>query len=379
MFKINNKILKVEKNNLVKNKFYVKSGIRSYEVNTNFTINKLKALFKNPSNYFIIDSKVAGLYFKNHEKTKHNNIFFINSSEKNKNIKTANKIIDFFIKKKLTKINTVYAIGGGIVQDLAGYSCYVYKRGIPWVYAPTTMLGIADSCVGGKVALNYKNTKNIMALFSAPRKVFICFDFLKTTSQKDFLSGLGEAFRLHITGGKKSYDFFKINLENILKKKKNTLKQVIISSLLIKKAVVEFDEYETDIRRSMNFGHSIGHAYESVLDYKIPHGLAVALGICLELILMQASTRISKKMINDIIITFSKFFPKKYLKLLESVELKKINDVLQRDKKTEGQIIKIAVPVEFGNMKFLSKKLDNQNIVDIKKSNESLLFHLKCI
>lgn len=379
MFKINNKILKVEKKNLIKNKFYVKSGVRNYEVNANFSINKLKALFKNPLNYFILDSKVADLYFKNQKKTKYNNIFFIVSSEKNKNIKTANKIIDFFIKKKLTKINTVYAIGGGIVQDLAGYSCYVYKRGIPWVYVPTTMLGITDSCVGGKVALNYKNTKNIMALFSAPRKVFICFDFLKTTSQKDFLSGLGEAFRLHITGGKKSYDFFKFNLENILKKKKSTLKKVIISSLLIKKAVVEFDEYETDIRRSMNFGHSIGHAYESVLDYKIPHGLAVALGICLELILMGANTRISKKMINDIIITFSKFFPKKYLKLLKSVELKKINDVLQRDKKTEGKIIKIAVPVEFGNMRFLSKKLDSQNIADIKKSNESLLFHLKCI
>lgn len=379
MFKINNKILKVEKKNLIKNKFYVKSGIRNYEVNANFSINKLKALFKNPLNYFILDSKVADLYFKDQKKTKYNNIFFIVSSEKNKNIKTANKIIDFFIKKKLTKINTVYAIGGGIVQDLAGYSCYVYKRGIPWIYVPTTMLGITDSCVGGKVALNYKNTKNIMALFSAPRKVFICFDFLKTTSQKDFLSGLGEAFRLHITGGKKSYDFFKFNLENILKKKKSTLKKVIISSLLIKKAVVEFDEYETDIRRSMNFGHSIGHAYESVLDYKIPHGLAVALGICLELILMGANTRISKKMINDIIITFSKFFPKKYLKLLKSVELKKINDVLQRDKKTEGKIIKIAVPVEFGNMRFLSKKLDSQNITDIKKSNESLLFHLKCI
>ena len=379
MFKINNKTLKLNNKNLNFNKFRVKSGIRDYDVYTNYNISKIKLFFNKKNNYFILDKKVADLYFKSEVRKNRKNIFFINSLEKNKNIDTANKIIDFFIKKKITKINLVCAIGGGIVQDLAGYSSYIFKRGIPWIYIPTTMLGITDSCVGGKVALNYKNTKNIMALFSAPRKVILCLDFLKTLSKKDFLSGLGESFRLHITGGKKTFEFFKKNLNGTLNKNKKNLKKIILSSLLVKKAVVEYDEYETDIRRSMNFGHSIGHAYESVLNYKIPHGLAVALGICLELILMQKQIKISNKMMDDIILIFSIFFPKEYLKLLKNIDLKKINDVLQKDKKTEGKVIKIVIPVEFGNIKFLSKKLDNKNINDIEKSNKILLARLQCM
>lgn len=372
-FLINNKSLKIHSLK-IKKKFEVKSGIRNYTVKTYYPLNQVKKLFNDKNNYFIIDKKVNDIYFK--EKN-YRNKYIVQSDERFKNIQEGNKIIDFFIKKKITKINNIYAIGGGIVQDLAGYTCYVFKRGIPWIYVPTTMLGQTDSCVGGKVALNYKQTKNLMALFSAPRKVLICVDFLKTTSEKDYLSGIGEAFRLHITGGNYFFRQFQKNLKKLKLKDIKTINKVISTSLLIKKTIVEFDEYEIDIRRSMNFGHSIGHAYESLLNYKLPHGLAVSLGICIELLLIKNKKNFSKKMLDEIIHTFFDFFPQKYLKLLKKIKLQNINLVLKKDKKTEGNVIKLAVPIQFGNMKFISQSLDKKNIFKINKANKELLFYKK--
>lgn len=368
-FIINKKKLRVRINKINK-EFLVKSGIRDYQVKSDINLNFIKKLFKDKKNIFLIDKNIKNIFFQN---IKNENIFVIESLEKNKNTNLVNKIIDFFIQKKVTKINTIVAIGGGIVQDIAGYSCYVFKRGIPWIYLPTTMLGQTDSCVGGKVALNYKNIKNVMALFSAPRKIYICNEFLNTTSSRDFLSGVGEAFRLHITGGRFFFDQFKKELPQLIKKDKKVIKKVILRSLLIKKTIVEKDEYEIDIRRSMNFGHSIGHAYEALLNYKIPHGLAVAIGICIELLLSTNEKKFSKKMMNDVIDCFLIFFPKKYLLYLKNLNLSKINSILQQDKKTEGNIVKLAVPINYGNMKFINRKLDNENIKKIYNANSTLL------
>ena len=113
----------------------------------------------------------------------------------------------------------------------------MYRRGIDWVYIPTTMLGMTDSCVGGKTGLNYKNKKNMLALFSAPKEVIINLDFIDTLSERDYLSGLGEAFRLHITGGRYFIEKFESSLVAL---KKSQIKQIILD-LMIKQTVVEED------------------------------------------------------------------------------------------------------------------------------------------
>ncbi len=367
-FLVNKKKLSIQSLDF-QNKIIIHSGIKNYNV---FLYDDALKLIKSKiekNDIVIIDKFIYEYYFSDLKNQK--KVFVIKSSEKIKTLKMSNKIIDFFIKEKVTKLSKVFAVGGGIIQDLVGYSCYVYKRGIPWVYIPTTMLGITDSCVGGKVALNYKDTKNLCALFSAPKTVIISLNFIDSLKERDYLSGIGEAFRLHITGGEKTFNLFDKEIHEILIRNKIVVKKMIYRSLIIKKSIVEYDEYENDIRRSMNFGHSIGHAYEPMLNFKIPHGLAIALGICIELILLKNS--VSEKMLNKILFTFKKIFPTYFLNYIENLDVKNINSYLFKDKKTLGNILKIAVPIKFGQIEFISKKLDNKLVKQIYSANKYLL------
>ena len=121
----------------------------------------------------------------------------------------------------------------------------------------------------------------ILQTFSKKIKI-INLKFLETLSNRDYLSGLGEAFRLHITGGLKFIKKFEKSIDFAIKRSKKHVKKIILDSLMIKKSVVEEDEFEKNFRRSMNYGHSIGHALESVTKFSFPHGMAVTIGICIE-------------------------------------------------------------------------------------------------
>ena len=296
-FQIQKTKLYVNTNNFFKNRFTVKSFPRNYEVeiiNKNFN---LKKKINNKDSVIIIDKKIFDIYFSK-KIIKNEKIIKINAKEKFKDLNTINKILNFFVKNNVSKNNQIYAIGGGIIQDLAGYSCSIYKRGLSWIYIPTTFLGMTDSCVGGKVGINFGKAKNLAALFSAPRKVLIDINYLNTLPKNDLFSGLGEALRLHVTGGLYFVKKFQENIDEAMKQKRKNLINIIKLSLLIKKAVVEKDEYEFDIRRSMNFGHSYGHALEVLCNHSIPHGKAVTIGMCVKLYCAPKNLKYQKKYLN---------------------------------------------------------------------------------
>ena len=188
-----------------------------------FKTKQVKKMIQDKLKDILIDKNIYNLYFSKN-KIKNKKILKIESHEKNKNLKTIEKILKFFVKNNISKSNKIYAIGGGIIQDLAGYSCSIYKRGLYWEYIPTTFLGMTDSCVGGKVGINFGEAKNLVALFSAPRKVKIDVTYLNSLSKEDLLSGLGEALRLHLTGGTHFVKKFYENIDeaiNFNKKKFN--------------------------------------------------------------------------------------------------------------------------------------------------------------
>lgn len=368
-FQIQNTKLSVNTNNFLKNNFTVKSFPKNYEVkisNKNFDFKKK---INDKESIIIIDKKIFKIYFSRGI-IRNKKIIKINAQEKEKDLKTINKILNFFVKNNVSKNNKIYAIGGGIIQDLAGYSCAVYKRGLSWVYVPTTFLGMTDSCVGGKVGINFGKAKNLAALFSAPSKVLININYLDTLSKKDLLSGLGEALRLHLTGGNYFVKKFQKDIDGALKFNKKNLINIIKHSLLVKKAVVEEDEYEFDIRRSMNFGHSYGHALEVLCNHSIPHGKAVTIGMCVETILCSKKFKIPKK-ISELIMSLSiKLLNNEDYKNLRKIDLKKLNLVMLKDKKTLNGIIKLTVPKKLGFIKFYNQKLDKNNINEIIEANK---------
>ena len=259
------------------------------------------------------------------------------------------------------------------MQDLGAFSGYIYKRGIPWIYVPTTLLGQGDSSVGGKTALNHKSTKNLLALFSAPRKIITDTGFLKTLPQEDWFSGIGEIFRLCITGGRDFLNVFSKEINAFLKGDIEATSRLIATSLSAKKAIVEFDEFELDLRRSMNYGHSFGHALEALTNYQISHGIGVAIGILVENEIAFKRGLLSEADRNELLNLGSKIIPPGAMAQFKNANLDGIIELLRRDKKAEGAILKLATLEAIGQMRFIDFSLDQSGESELRSAVKSVL------
>jgi len=283
-FTIENKRFTVDLQDLKKNAFTVRSSPRPYDVFWQESFGSAvaeieKSLVAHPTDFLLIDANVFRLHFSA-VKVAPSQLYLLDATEENKNIETVLDMIDALEKLAPSKNSTLHVVGGGITEDIGAFAACIYKRGLPWKYYPSTLLSMCDSCIGGKTGINYRKGKNQLALFSAPRQVTICPRFIQTLAKRDIHSGYGEILKLLITGGKRMLDLYRQSIDpDTGIPRPQFLKELIFGSLLVKKAVVEVDEFELDLRRSLNYGHTIGHALEALSNYHIPHGQAVALGV----------------------------------------------------------------------------------------------------
>ena len=193
-------------------------------------------------------------------------------------IKTLRRLARFARKTR----PLVFAFGGGVTGDLAGFVASAYRRGVPYVQIPTTLLAQVDAAIGGKVAIDIKEAKNIVGNFYQPKMVLCDLQFLKTLSQNELRNGLVEIVKYGIIKDKKFFTFLEKNIEKVLGLSESALERVVFTSCDIKAEVVEKDELDTkDLRAILNFGHTIGHAIEAASRYSksITHGQAVGLGM----------------------------------------------------------------------------------------------------
>ena len=334
-----------------------------------------KIIKRSGNTVLLIDSNIWKIYGSKILK-KNLLIYKFIAKEDNKNITECIKFTNFLGKNNITKSSNIIVVGGGIVQDIAAFSCAIYKRGISWIYFPTTLLSMTDSCIGGKTALNHKNIKNLYALFSSPYQVVLNTKFLSTLSKKDILSGLGESLKLSIIGGRKSLEVFSSNVDNAINLDQKAISEIIYNSLLIKKSVIEKDEFENNERRSLNYGHSIGNAIEPMSKFYIPHGTAITLGLLIENKISLNSFGLSSKSDKLILNLAKKLIMPRYIKKLSEINLSLINNYLINDKKAQGKILKIAVPTKIGKINFCPLYLNQSCINTIKKSVKSLLVEL---
>jgi 3-dehydroquinate synthase len=206
-------------------------------------------------------------------------LVFLEVHEDRKNLGGVTELYDALLGHRVRRNWTLLSIGGGITQDLTGFVASTLYRGLDWVYVPTTLLAQADSCIGSKTSLNYRDYKNLLGTFYPPSRVFLWPGFLRTLARADFYSGLGEAVKLHLMGGKAATQEILGLLPAVERLEIPALLLVIQRSLQIKRGYFEGDEFDTGRRRLLNFGHCLGHALESVSNFEIPHGQAVVVGM----------------------------------------------------------------------------------------------------
>lgn len=199
--------------------------------------------------------------------------------ETNKTIDTAVSIIEAMEKAYLGRDTLVVALGGGTVGDIAGFAAAIFKRGVPVVQIPTTTVAQADSSVGGKTGVDSSISKNAFGAFWHPAAVYIDVATLATLDDRQFRAGLVESVKHAIIADADYFGFLEANLDAILERKPDVLEEVAHKNCTIKGRVVEADPREQNLRRSLNYGHTIGHAVESASKFELLHGEAVAIGI----------------------------------------------------------------------------------------------------
>jgi 3-dehydroquinate synthase len=202
--------------------------------------------------------------------------------EEYKNCTTLNQLYDDLLASGVDRGSFVVALGGGVVGDVAGYAAATWMRGIPFVQVPTTLLAQVDSSVGGKTGIDHPKGKNLIGAFYQPRLVLIDIDTLATLDQRQFRAGLAEVIKYGVAIDLKFFEYVETNCAAILALDPDVLIKIILRSCQLKAQVVERDEKEAGLRAILNYGHTLGHAFEALSGYRgLVHGEAVAIGMVL--------------------------------------------------------------------------------------------------
>jgi 3-dehydroquinate synthase len=202
----------------------------------------------------------------------------------------------------LARRDVLLAVGGGVVADLGGWVASGYMRGIPYVNLPTTLLAQVDGALGGKVAANHPAAKNLLGAFHSPMGVAANVGFLRTTSARHLRAGLAEAIKKALIASPAYWDFIAANVDALLDHDLDALERLVHSAAAIKTALIERDPYERDLRRPLNFGHTIGHPLETVTGYgPLLHGEAVAFGMVVESRIAHARGLLAEATLDELI------------------------------------------------------------------------------
>lgn len=261
----------------------------SYDIQIGFDVfGKLPSLLQKKkwgNKYAIItDSNIKGIYGDKLLKKLRKagieaELFAIRAGEKSKDMKTISAICSKMIRKKFDRKSCIIALGGGVAGDFAGFVASIFMRGIPYIQAPTSLLAMVDSAVGGKTGVDIPEGKNLIGSFYNPETVLIDLEFLKKLPKRQLQIGLAEAIKYGVIWDKKFFEYFQKNTKKILRKERAAMSKIISTSVAIKAEVVTKDFKEGGLRRILNYGHTYGHAIECLSKYKLTHGEAISIGM----------------------------------------------------------------------------------------------------
>jgi len=232
-----------------------------------------------PGDVIVVDGNVLNLYERQlNPVLNDSNHIVIKPSEKKKSYQGVEPLIEHLISSGFRKNNRLIAIGGGITQDITAFSASILFRGVNWFFFPTTLLAQCDSCIGSKTSINFGKYKNQIGGFYPPKEIVIDLKFLDTLSPLDFRSGMGEMLHYYLISGEEDFERM-VREYDLAFTDRNILGDLIYHSLDFKRSYVELDEFDQGPRNIFNYGHTFGHAIETLTNNIIPHGTAVSIGM----------------------------------------------------------------------------------------------------
>ena len=252
--------------------------------------------------------------------------------EQSKSMEMAEEVLEEMLSHQFSRKDCVVAVGGGVVGDLGGFVASLYMRGVDFYNIPTTVLSQVDSSIGGKCAVNLGGIKNVVGSFYQPKAVLIDPDTLQTLPERQIVNGLFEAIKMGVTSDATLFELF---LQDDWKEQ---IDLIIEKALLVKKAVVEQDEKESYLRKILNFGHTIGHGFESEAKGRYLHGECVALGM------LYMSSEQVQDALTDIYERLGFELPEFY-----TFDLEAVKEAITHDKKANSNSCSVVFVSEIGN------------------------------
>jgi 3-dehydroquinate synthase len=240
------------------------------------------------------------------------------------------------------------AVGGGVTGDLAGFVAATWHRGIPVVQVPTTLLAMADAALGGKTAVNLPQAKNLVGSFHQPWGVYADISVLRTLEDADFTDGFAEIVKTAAIADLDLFRWLESSVGPLVRRRPRALEHAVAECMRIKARIVARDERESGRRAALNFGHTLGHALETASGYRLRHGPAVAIGLCLEARLAEKETGFPPAHTERLRALLSAFgLP---TRPPPRIVLTRIVDAIRRDKKARAGRARYALPLRLGRM-----------------------------
>ncbi|MHB8157377.1 MAG: 3-dehydroquinate synthase [Desulfocucumaceae bacterium] len=276
----------------------------------------------------------------------------IPDGEEYKSLSTAEKLYDLAYTSELDRRTPVLALGGGVVGDLAGFVAATYLRGVPFVQVPTTLLAQVDSSVGGKVAVNHPRGKNIIGAFYQPSLVVADLSVLQSLNDREIKAGMAEVIKYGVIEDQNFFVWLEDNLERALKLDPGAMEKIVATSCGIKASVVQEDETEQGRRAILNFGHTVGHAVESVTGYGVyRHGEAVSIGMAAAARIALQAGMISEQDLNRLEALLARCgLP---VSISSSLDRNELIDSMRKDKKVISSKLTFVLPEAIGSVKIV--------------------------
>jgi len=295
------------------------------------------------------------------------NIIKVSVGELNKNINTAVEIWKRLSEINIDRNSLIINLGGGVITDMGGFAAATFKRGIPFINIPTTLLAMADASIGGKTGIDLLNYKNQIGLFASPKAIIIDTIFLSTLSREQLMNGVAEIIKHSLIADKILWK----NLRKTIFDSNTNWEELINKNIKIKSKIVKNDPFEKGVRKLLNFGHTIGHAIESYsMTYgnrRLMHGEAIVIGMICETYLSVQMNKVDLFQANEIcsylFLNFKSYpFPKK--------DIYEIVEIMKQDKKNKDGLINFTLLRDIGEATY-------NNYIDIRLIKKSLEYYLQ--